>query len=355
MENRKPIVGISCGDLNGIGLEVVIKTFQENMMLDFCTPVLFASSKVTSYHRKAIGVQDFSFNIINDLNEVNQKRANLFNLWNDSIPISLGNPSEETGKRALESIDAACDALLSGKIDLLVTAPINKNTIKIENGHFSGHTDYLAEKLGGSPLMILYAEDLRVALVTGHIPIKEVASALNQETILNKLKILNKSLLQDFGIRKPRIAVLGLNPHAGDDGLLGDEEKTIITPAIEEATKQNIMAYGPYAADGFFGSNQHKKFDAILAMYHDQGLTPFKALTFENGVNYTAGLNFIRTSPDHGTGYAIAGKNEASPNSFRNAVFEALELFKNRKENIKLAKGALKPQPMEKQKMGKVR
>ena len=355
MENSKPIVGISCGDLNGIGLEVVIKTFQDNMMLDFCTPVLFSSSKVTSYHRKAIGVLDFSFNIINSLEDINPKKANLMNIWDDNISISLGTPSEDLGTRAIESIDAACSALQDGKIDVLVTAPINKNTIKLEGKEFSGHTGYLGEKLGGDPLMILFSENLRVALVTGHIPVKDIASHLSTELISSKIKILNDSLVKDFGISRPRIAVLGLNPHAGDDGLLGNEEKEIITPAIEQASENKMLVFGPYAADGFFGSNQHNKFDAILAMYHDQGLAPFKALTFESGVNYTAGLNFIRTSPDHGTGYSIAGKNEASPNSFRNAVFEAINLFSNRREYAGLTKNVLKAQVVERQKFYKAR
>lgn len=355
MENSKPIVGISCGDLNGIGLEVVIKTFQENMMLDFCTPVLFSSSKVTSYHRKAIGVQDFSFNIINSLEDINPNKANLMNIWNDNISMSLGTPSEDIGTRALESIDAACSALQNGTIDVLVTAPINKNTIKLEGKAFSGHTGYLGKKLEGDPLMILYSENLRVALATDHIPIKDIADKLSTELISKKLKILNDSLVKDFGISRPRIAVLGLNPHAGDGGLLGKEEDEIIAPAIQQASDNKMLVYGPYAADGFFGSNQHDKFDAILAMYHDQGLAPFKALTFESGVNYTAGLKYIRTSPDHGTGYSIAGKNEASPNSFRNAVFEAIHLFSNRSEYAGLTKNVLKAKVAERQKFYKPR
>ncbi len=340
----KPIIGISCGDLNGIGLEVVIKTFQDPMMLDFCTPVLFASGKVVSYHRKAMGVRDFSFNIISSLDELNPKRANLINLWNENISINLGEASEEIGQRALESINAASAALLEGKIDAMVTAPINKNTIKIERQKFTGHTDYLAEKWDGEALMILFSDDLRVALATGHLPIKDVAEHITTEKLLSKIQALNESLKKDFGIRKPKIAVLGLNPHAGDDGLLGIEEKEIILPAIEKAKEIKIMAMGPYAADGFFGSRQYSEFDAILAMYHDQGLVPFKALTFESGVNFTAGLNYIRTSPDHGTGYGIAGKNVASESSFRNAVFEAIGIFKLRKEYEELTQNTLKSQ-----------
>jgi len=344
MEISKPVVGISCGDLNGISLEVVIKTFQDNMMLDFCTPVLFASGKVVSYHRKAMGVRDFSFNIINSLDDLNPKRANLINLWNENISINLGEESESIGQRALESINAACTALADGKIDVMVTAPINKNTIKIEGKTFTGHTEYLEEKLGGEALMILFAEDLRVALATGHVPVKEVASQLSTDKLFAKIQTLNESLKKDFGISKPKIAVLGLNPHAGDNGLLGTEEKEIIIPAIEKAKDKKIMAMGPYAADGFFGSRQYCAFDAILAMYHDQGLVPFKALTFENGVNFTAGLNHIRTSPDHGTGYDIAGKNVASEKSFRNAVFEAINIFKMRSENNELTENSLKSQ-----------
>ena len=344
MEISKPIVGISCGDLNGISLEVVIKTFQDPGMLDFCTPVLFASGKVVSYHRKAMGIKDFSFNIINSLDEVNPKRANLINLWNENISINLGEASEEIGRRALDSINAASAALLENKIDIMVTAPINKNTIKIEGEEFTGHTDYLAKILGGEALMILFSEDLRVALATGHLPIKDVAKNITPESLLSKINTLNESLIKDFGIRRPKIAVLGLNPHAGDEGLLGTEEKEIIIPAIEKAKEKKILAMGPYAADGFFGSRQYSEFDAILAMYHDQGLVPFKALTFESGVNFTAGLDYIRTSPDHGTGYDIAGKNVASESSFRNAVFEAINIYKARNEYTELTENTLKNQ-----------
>lgn len=355
MEHSKPRVGISCGDLNGIGLEVVIKTFNDTMMLDFCTPVLFSSSKVASYHRKAIGVLDFSFHIIDSLDDINPKKANLMNIWNDTISINLGTPSEDIGRRAIESIDSACAALKEGKIDVLVTAPINKNTIKLEGKTFNGHTHYLAEKLEGDPLMILFSDNLRVALATDHVPVKDIASHLSKEQIVSKIKILNDSLIKDFGITKPRIAVLGLNPHAGDNGLLGTEEIDIIEPAVKEASEAKVLVFGPYAADGFFGSNQHANFDAVLAMYHDQGLAPFKALTFESGVNYTAGLKYIRTSPDHGTGYSIAGKNEASPSSFRNAVFEAINLFNNRSEYAGLTKNVLQPQIAERQKFYKSR
>ena len=342
----KPIVGISCGDLNGIGFEVIIKTFMNTTMLDFCTPVVFASSKVASYHRKALDIKDFSFHIINDLKEINPKKVNLINIWNDTIAIDLGEAKEDTGSRAIESVDACMAALKNEQIDLMVTAPLNKNTVKIEGKQFRGHTEYLGENLGGEPLMILISKELKVALATGHIAIKDVAQELTKERLQLKIKQFESSLRQDFGISKPKIAVLGLNPHAGDGGVMGKEEEEIIAPAIQELGYGGSIVMGPYPSDGFFGAQTYQKFDGVLAMYHDQGLIPFKTLSFEDGVNYTAGMPFVRTSPDHGTGYDIAGKNKASEVSFREAILSGVDIHRTRKEYLEIHGNALKKQKL---------
>lgn len=341
---EKPIVGISCGDLNGIGMEIIIKTFEDNAMLDFCTPIVFASSKVASYHRKALNVRDFSFHLINDLENINPKKANLINIWNENISINLGEPNSDIGTRAIESVDAACNALKRNQIDLLVTAPLNKNTVKLEDQTFRGHTEYLGDSLGGEPLMILMSDEMKVALATGHIAINEVSNTITEELIVKRVKQLHKSLVEDFGIVKPKIAVLGLNPHASDNGVMGNEEAEVISPAIEKLKEQKILAYGPFPSDGFFGVSGHKKYDAVLAMYHDQGLIPFKTISFEDGVNYTAGINYIRTSPDHGTGYDIAGKGLANETSFRNAILSGIDIFRKRKEYHELKSNALQKQ-----------
>jgi len=332
MSEQKIRVGISHGDVNGIGLEVIIKTFLDPQIVELCTPVVFSSLKTASYHRKALGQENFSFNPVKDLDTLNSKRVNLINCYEEEINIDLGKANAAVGKYALMSLEAASDALLQKKIDVLVTAPIDKHSIQSDTFNFPGHTDYLDKKFGGNDnaLMLLAADELRIAVVTGHTPLANVASQLTQEKILKKIKALAHSLLQDFSIRKPKIAVLGLNPHAGDKGTIGKEELEIIIPAINKAKEENVLVYGPYSADGFFGSDTYKQFDAVLAMYHDQGLIPFKALCFDTGVNYTAGLSIVRTSPDHGTAYEIAGKNLASETSFRNAVYLACDIFKNR-------------------------
>ncbi|MBN8694993.1 MAG: 4-hydroxythreonine-4-phosphate dehydrogenase PdxA [Bacteroidetes bacterium] len=350
MTEEKIIVGISQGDINGVGLEVIIKTFLEPQMLELCTPVLFSSQKTASAHRKALGIEDFSFNQIKDLSEVNHKRANLINVYEEEVAIEFGKQTEAGGKYAFKSLEAATNALAEGKIDVLVTAPINKENIQSAEFKFPGHTEYLDEKFGkGNSLMFLVSDDLRVAVVTGHIPVTRVAQELTTEKTLKKIQLLHKSLIQDFAIRKPKIAVLGLNPHAGDNGVIGNEEKNIIIPAIEKAKAEGIVAYGPYPADGFFGNGTYKNFDAILAMYHDQGLIPFKTIAFNNGVNYTAGLSVVRTSPDHGTAYDIAGKGLASEESFRKAIYTAIDIYKTRKQFAELTANPLKINPIKRE------
>jgi 4-hydroxythreonine-4-phosphate dehydrogenase len=343
-EENKPIIGISCGDLNGIGFEVIMKTFRNQQMMDFCTPVVFASSKVASYHRKALNVTDVNFHIINSFDQLKHHKPNLINTWKDAVNLEIGSDSREVGEFALKSLDAAISAFQDGRIDALVTAPVNKNNINSEAQPFSGHTGYIGDKVAGEPLMILTSKELKIALVTGHIALKDVSGQLSVDLIEQRINQLHDSLVQDFGISKPKIAVLGLNPHAGDNGLLGEEEEKIINPAIKRAFAAGKLVYGPYAADGYFGVETFSKFDATLAMYHDQGLIPFKALAFEEGVNYTAGLSIVRTSPDHGTGFPIAGKGIASETSFREAVFLACEVLKKRKEYQGLKANELQPQ-----------
>ena len=336
-------VGISMGDFNGIGMEVIIKTFMDNRMMQLCTPIVYGASRIASFHRKALGIADFSFNIIRDADAANPKMANLINCWDEEIKMELGTSTNLAGEKAIASLELAIADLKSGKIDVLVTAPINKNNVQSATFKFPGHTEYLAEKFDVKDyLMLLVSDDLRIGTVTGHIALNQVASALSTEKIYTKVKLLNNSLIQDFGIRKPKIAVLGLNPHAGDNGLLGEDETKLIIPAIEKLKSEGIMAIGPYAADGFFGSQVYHQFDGVMAMYHDQGLIPFKAMAFESGVNFTAGLPIIRTSPDHGTGYDIAGKNKASESSFRQAVYLACDLFHQRKQQAGLVANPLK-------------
>src|ERR1035437_3739161 len=350
MSEEKVIVGITQGDINGIGLEVIIKTFLDPQMFEICTPVVFGSNKTASYHRKALNIEDFSFNQIRDISEINHKRANIINVYEEDIVIELGKQTETGGKYALKSLEAAAYALAQGKIDVLVTAPINKENIQSPDFKFPGHTEYLDEKFGdGNSLMFLVSDTLRVAVVTGHIPVTQVAQALTTEKIIKKIQVLHKSLIQDFAVRKPKIAVLGLNPHAGDNGVIGDEEKRIIIPAIEKAKEEGMLVYGPYSSDGFFGSGAYKSFDAVLAMYHDQGLIPFKTITFNSGVNFTAGLPIVRTSPDHGTAYDIAGKNLASEESFRRAVYTAIDIYKRRKLYKEITTNPLKINPLKRE------
>ncbi|MES2591513.1 MAG: 4-hydroxythreonine-4-phosphate dehydrogenase PdxA [Bacteroidota bacterium] len=346
MTEEKIIVGISQGDINGIGLEVIIKTFLDPQMLDVCTPVIFGSNKTSSFHRKVLNIEDFSFNLIRDLSEINHKRANIINVYEEDITVELGKQTEAGGKYALKSLEAAAEALFQKKIDVLVTAPINKENIQSPDFKFPGHTEYLDEKFGkGNSLMFLVSDTLRVAVATGHIPVTRVAQELSAEKILRKIQVLNKSLIEDFGIRKPKIAVLGLNPHAGDNGVIGNEEQLLVIPAINKAKEEGMLAFGPYPADGFFGNSTYKNFDAVLAMYHDQGLIPFKTISFNSGVNYTAGLPIVRTSPDHGTAYDIAGKNIASEESFRRAVYAAIDIYRTRKQYAELTADPLMISP----------
>lgn len=343
MKHNKIVVGISHGDINSISYEVIIKTLIDNRILDFCTPIVYGSPKVAAYHRKALNIHNFSLNNIRTPEEANPKRANIINCIDDNIRVELGKSTQSAGEASFIALEKAVNDLKDGKIDVLVTAPINKDNIQSENFHFPGHTEYLAKSVNSEEvLMLLVSENLKVGVVAGHVAIKDVPKEITKENILKKLRIMNQSLIQDFRIRKPKIAVLGLNPHAGDNGLLGTEEQDIIIPAINQAKDENILALGPYSADGFFGSNNFNSFDAILAMYHDQGLAPFKALAFNSGVNYTAGLDIIRTSPGHGTAYELAGMDKATPDSFRQALFLACDIFKNRNEYREISKNPLK-------------
>ncbi len=336
-------VGISIGDFNGIGMEVIIKTFMDNRMMQVCTPVVYGSSRIASFHRKALNITDFSFNIIREASAANPKMANLINCWDEELKMELGTSTPIAGEKSIKSLELAVNDLKNGKIDVLVTAPINKNNVQSDKFNFPGHTEYLAETFESKEyLMLLVSDDLRIGTVTGHIPLNKVAASLTSEKIISKVKIMNQSLMRDFGVRKPKIAVLGLNPHAGDGGLLGEEENKIILPAIEKLKSEGLLVIGPYAADGFFGSLVYRQFDGVLAMYHDQGLIPFKSLAFESGVNFTAGLPIVRTSPDHGTGYDIAGKNSASESSFREAVYLACDIFSKRQTHSNLSANPLK-------------
>lgn len=341
--SEKVKIGISIGDVNGIGLEVIIKTLLDKRILDYCTAIVYGQTKVASFHRKTLAIDDFSFNVIKTAAEAHPKRPNMINCWEEDVKIELGQSTETGGKYAFLSLEKATQDLINGDIDALVTAPINKQNIQNENFQFAGHTEYIQAKAGADEsLMLLMGEDLRVGLVTGHIPVAEVSKKVTKEKIIKKLELINQTLKTDFWIEKPKIAVLGLNPHAGDEGLIGEEEQKIIAPAVEEANKQGILAFGPYPADGFFAKQAWQQFDAVLAMYHDQGLIPFKQLAFHNGVNYTAGLTVVRTSPDHGTAYDIAGKNEADAGSFREAVFAAVNIVKRRRETAELTANPLK-------------
>lgn len=344
MENEKIIIGITHGDINGIGYEVVLKTLADNRMLEQFVPVVYGSSKAAAFHRKHLDIQGLNLNVVNSIEDINHKRVNVINCVDEDIKVELGASTEEAGKAALVALEMATEDLKNGKLQAIVTAPINKKNIQSATFKFPGHTEYLEQKFGGDTpaLMMLVNDVMRVAVVTGHIPIDKIASALTEKLILDKLTVLNASLKKDFSIIRPRIAVLGLNPHAGDEGVIGDEEKTVIVPAIKEAEKLGIIAVGPYPADGFFGSGNFNKFDAVLAMYHDQGLIPFKTVSMDTGVNFTAGLSVIRTSPDHGTAYDIAGQNIASEESFRQALYMAYDIYVNRKSNIEIAANPLK-------------
>ncbi len=343
MSVEKIRVGITQGDINGIGYEVIFKTLNEPKVYEDFTPIIYGSSKVAAYHRKALNMPAITLNSIKSIEEANDKRINIINCLDDNIRVELGKSTQMGGEAAFLALKLAVEDLKRGAIDVLVTAPINKKNIQSEEFHFPGHTEYLMEAFHAKEVLMLMVSDImKVGVVAGHIAIKDVPAYITKERILEKLRIMNKTLQNDFTIRRPRIAVLGLNPHMGDDGLMGNEEQEVIIPAMEQAKAEGIMAMGPYAADGLFGSEGLRKFDAILAMYHDQGLTPFKTLAFSSGVNYTGGLDGIRTSPDHGTAFEIAGLDQANHESFQNALFMAIDIFKNRKMNVELQKNPLK-------------
>lgn len=335
-------VGITCGDINGIGLEVIMKTFLDNRMHQICTPVIYAGQKTVSLQRKLLELNDFNYQTIRNSNEIILRKNNVASCWEDEVPIEWGQATEISGKYALRSLEAATKDLADKKIDVLVTAPINKHNIQSPDFQFKGHTEYLAAKFDSPKyLMMLVSDSLRVAVATGHIPVQEVSKHMNMDTIISRIKQMIQTLKRDFGIGKPRIAVLGLNPHAGDNGLIGKEEQEVIIPAVKKLFEENNFVYGPYSADGFFGSGAYKKFDAVLAMYHDQGLIPFKSISFSSGVNYTAGLPVIRTSPDHGTAYDIAGKGIASEDSIREAIYTAIDILRMRNEYDEISKNPM--------------
>lgn len=349
MEGNKIKVGITQGDINGVGYEVILKTFADSTMLELCTPIIYGSPKVAAYHRKSLDLST-NFSIINSAADASYNKLSIINCTTDEAKVEFSKADPEAGKAAFAALEKAVSDYKQGLIDVLITAPINKNTIQSADFNFPGHTEYLEERAGNGykSLMILMKGDFRMALVTGHIPLKDVPQTITKELIQEKLRIFNHTLKQDFGIGSPRIAVLSLNPHAGDEGLIGKEEQEIIIPALKEMASQNILCYGPYPADGFMGSGNFENFDGVLAMYHDQGLTPFKTLAMEDGVNFTAGLPIIRTSPAHGTAYDIAGKGEASEDSFRQAIYVAIDVFRNRKRDIEAHANPLRKQYYEK-------
>ncbi len=335
------IVGISIGDLNGIGPEIVLKTFEDPRMLDFCTPLIFASVKSLSFIKKAL---DINTNIqgIDHINQLVHGKVNVLNVWKENVDIEFGVENNTMGDYAIKSLQAAVKALKSNSIDVLVTAPINKHNIQSETFKFPGHTDYLAQELEGESLMFMVTDTLKVGLLTDHVPVKDISKHITKQLIEKKIDIIYKTLKQDFGITIPKIAVLGINPHTGDNGIIGDEDDKVLRPTLEKINHSGKIVYGPFAADSFFGSGNYKNFDAILAAYHDQGLIPFKTLSFGSGVNYTAGLSKVRTSPDHGTAYDIAGKNTADYTSFNEAVFKAIQIYRNRKQFQQITKNPLK-------------
>ncbi len=335
------VVGISIGDLNGIGPEVVLKTFEDSRMLELCTPVIFANVKILSFVKKTFESQS-TLHGIDSLDQVVTGKINVMNVWKEPVDLNFGTNDPKVGEYAIKSFTAAVLALKEGKVDVLVTAPINKYNIQSDEFKFPGHTDYLNQELEGDALMFMVQDGLRVGLLTDHVPVNQVASHLTENLVKKKIETIKKSLTQDFGINKPKIAVLGLNPHAGDNGVIGKEDDAILKPVIKKMFEQGTMVFGPYPADGFFGSGQYEKFDAVIATYHDQGLIPFKTLSFGKGVNYTAGLDKIRTSPDHGTAYDIAGKGIADHSSFAEAVYMAIDIFHSRSVYSEISKNPLK-------------
>jgi len=338
---KKIVVGISVGDLNGVGAELILKTFEDPRMFEFCTPVVFASNKVFQFLKKHLNIP-VATQRVDSFDRLSDKKLNIYSIWNLPFNFEFGQETKEAGKRAIDSLEAATKALKEKNIDALLTAPINKANIQSEDFAFPGHTDFLAKELEGNPLMFMVSEGLKVGLLTDHVAVKDVAEAITPNLIREKITTIHESLKKDFRVNKPKIAVLGINPHAGDNGVIGNEDDEVLKPTIKDLYQKGMMVFGPYAADGFFGSNTYNKFDAVIASYHDQGLIPFKTLTFGNGVNYTAGLEGVRTSPDHGTAYDIAGKGKADASSFKEALFTAIQIVKNRKEYNGLTSNVLR-------------
>jgi len=345
MGKRKKVrVGISIGDINGIGSEIILKTFEDKRMLEFCTPVIFASVKLISHCSSGFNI-DVQIQGIDKIEEIIDKKINVLNVWKEQVAVNFGKEEKIAGTYAIKSLEAAVAALKTDAIDVLVTAPINKSNIQSETFNFPGHTDYLAKELNGDSLMLMISGGLRVGLLTDHVAVKDVATTITRELIEKKIHTINKSLIQDFGIEKPKIAVLGINPHNGDKGVIGTEDDTLLKPTLDNLRNNGKMVFGPYAADSFFGSANYKNFDVVIASYHDQGLIPFKTLSFGTGVNFTAGLSHVRTSPDHGTAYDVAGKNQANHESFREAVYSAIAIYKKRKRYLKMAANPLEIKP----------
>jgi 4-hydroxythreonine-4-phosphate dehydrogenase len=343
MKNNKIVVGITQGDINGISYEVIIKALMDNRILDSFIPVVYGSPKVAAYHRKTLNIDNFNFNTIRSVEEANPKKANIINCIDEEARVELGKSTEYAGMASVQALEMAVQDLSAQKIDVLVTGPVNKQNVQSEKFSFTGHTEFLESRFKAEGALMFMINDLfRIGVVTGHIPVSKVTEYITKDTVIRKLHIMNNSLIQDFGIRRPRIAVLGLNPHSGDGGLIGDEEQLEIIPAINTLRDENILVFGPYPADGFFGSENFNKFDGILAMYHDQGLIPFKAMSYDGGVNYTAGLTIVRTSPAHGTAFEIAGKDQASPDSFRKAIYLACDIFTSRRTFKELTANPLK-------------
>ncbi len=347
-KNKKVRIGITHGDFNGVSYELIIKSFSDNRIVELFTPLVYGSSKIASFFRKALHVGEFNFNVIQKGEPLNHKRANLINIYDEEVKVEIGKSTEMAGKLAFLALEEAVEGLKNDEIDAVVTAPINKQNIQSEEFDFPGHTEYFAKKFDSeNHLMLMVFENLRLGVITGHMPLKDVSSVLTVDLIVNKVRTMNESLIKDFGIRKPKIALLALNPHAGDDGLLGQEETEVIIPAVNKSKEEGFLVYGPYPADGFIGARTYRDFDGVLAMYHDQGMIAFKSLAFESGVNFTAGLPIIRTSPAHGTAYGIAGKNMASTESFHNAIYLALDIYKNRQMHAELNENPLQHQKEE--------
>lgn len=344
--SKKIKLGITIGDFNGIGPEIIIKALSNQQLLEYITPVIYGSSKVMAYHKNIVKNNNFSFVSVNDIKNVAYNRINVYNVTDQQYNIELGKASAESGQLAMKAMEQAVIDARNGDIDAIVTAPINKSAMQMADFAHIGHTEFLTEKFGASETtMTLVSDNIRIALASNHVAVENIVQSLSKEKLIKKMKVLNKSMKQDFGIEKPVIAVLGLNPHAGDDGVIGQQEQEFIKPAIKEAKNNGVLVSGPFPADGFFGSGDFRKFDAVLAMFHDQGLVPFKLLSFGKGVNFTAGLPIIRTSPDHGTAYPIAGKNEASPSSMLKAIYLAKDLYLNRKEYLEATKDPVKKTP----------